>query len=189
MSIRNVPRFTILDDDPRLSLDGYSLLRADHPSDTKRGGVCILYKNHLPLIQKLGMSSLNECLVCELKVGRKKCFITTLYRSPSQSIEEFNNFKSNLEQTVININNNNPYISFFIGDFNVRNTNWWGGDTDNVQGLDLDELTFHHGLQQIINSPTHILPNSSSCIDLIFTSQPNLIIDSGLHASLFSRCS
>ena len=35
------------------------------------------------------------------------------------------------------------------------------------------------GLQQLINIPTYILPNSASCIDLIFTSQPNLIIDSG----------
>ena len=26
---------------------GYSLLRADHPIDIKRGGVCIYYKEHL----------------------------------------------------------------------------------------------------------------------------------------------
>ena len=28
------------------------------------------------------------------------------------------------------------------------------------------------GLQEIINEPTHIIGDSSSCIDLIFTSQP-----------------
>ena len=119
------------------------------------------------------MSSLYECLVCELKVGRKKCFTTTLYRSPSQSIEEFNNFKSNFEQTIININSNHPYISIFIADFNARNANWLGVDKDNSQGLDLDEIAIHNGLQQILNNPTDILPNSASCIDLIFTSQPN----------------
>ena len=30
--------------DPRLQLSGYSLVRADHPLDTKRGWFCIYYK-------------------------------------------------------------------------------------------------------------------------------------------------
>ena len=34
----------------------------------------------------------------------------------------------------------------------------------------------------------HILSTSSSCIDLIFTSQPNLITESGVHSSLHSNC-
>ena len=169
-------------------LNGYSLFRNDHPSNVRRGGVCIYYKDHLPLTRKSGISAINECLVCELKVGKKKCFITALYRSPSQSIEEFNNFKINLEQTIVNINNGNPYISIFLGDFNARNTNWWEGDTDNCHGLDLDEITSHYGLEQIINSPTHIPPNSASCIDLLFTSQSNLVTESGVHASLSPRC-
>ena len=179
---------TFLSDDSRLSLNGYSLLREDHPSDIKRGGVCVYYKDYLPLTRKYGMSTLNECLICELKIGKKKSIITTLYRSPSQTIEEYSNFKVNLEQTIVNINNSNPYISILIGDFNARNTSWWDGDTDNIQGLDLDEISSHYNLQQIINSPTHILPNSTSCIDLLFTSQPNLITESGVHASLFPRC-
>ena len=36
----------------------------------------------------------------------------------------------------------------------------------------------------MINDPTHLLKSSSSCIDLIFTSQPNLITESGIHPSL-----
>ena len=31
----------------------------------------------------------------------------------------------------------------------------------------------------MINEPTHILELSASCIDLIFTAQPNLITESG----------
>ena len=31
-------------------------------------------------------------------------------------------------------------------------------------------------------------PNTSSCIDLIFTDQPNLVVDSGVHPSLHSNC-
>ena len=36
----------------------------------------------------------------------------------------------------------------------------------------------------MINEPTHILESSSSYIDLIFTSQPKLITESGVHPSL-----
>ena len=44
------------------------------------------------------------------------------------------------------------------------------------------------GLQQIIKEPTHISNTSSSCIGLKFTSQPNLITDSGVHSSLHPNC-
>ena len=33
-----------LNDDPRSSLERYMVARADHPSNTKRGGVCIFCK-------------------------------------------------------------------------------------------------------------------------------------------------
>ena len=36
----------------------------------------------------------------------------------------------------------------------------------------------------ILDDPTHILKDSSSCIDLTFTSQPNLVKESGIHCSL-----
>ena len=43
-------------------------------------------------------------------------------------------------------------------------------------------------MSQVINEPTHILDNSKSCIDLIYTPQPNMIMDSGVHPSLHSNC-
>ena len=44
-------------------------------------------------------------------------------------------------------------------------------------------LTSQYGLKQITNQPTHILNNLSSCIDLLFTSQANLVMESGVHSS------
>ena len=35
---------SILEGDSSFQLDGYKVIRADHPSNTKRGGVCIYYK-------------------------------------------------------------------------------------------------------------------------------------------------
>ena len=55
---------TVLDssysnDDPRLQLSGYSLVRAVHPMCTKHGGVCIYYKEYISLICNY---SLDQCL-------------------------------------------------------------------------------------------------------------------------------
>ena len=36
-------------DDDKLQIPGYTLIRSDHPSNAKRGGVCIYYKSSLPL--------------------------------------------------------------------------------------------------------------------------------------------
>ena len=51
-----------------------------------------------------------------------------------------------------------------------------------------DSLTTMHGFKQIISDTTHILPQSSSCIDLIFTDQPNYVTDCGTHPSLHPNC-
>ena len=36
-------------DDDNLDIPGYIMVRADHPANSKRGGVCMYYKNCLPL--------------------------------------------------------------------------------------------------------------------------------------------
>ena len=75
-----------------------------------------------------------------------------------------------------------------IGDFNAKSSNWSSNDTITVKGAQLDYITSLHGMKQVINKPTHILENSSSCIDLNFSNQPNLITDSGVHPTLYSKC-
>ena len=66
-----------------------------------------------------------------------------------------------------------------------------GGPTEQIThcGLELHNLSTLQGYSQIINEPTNLQPNSSpSCIDLIFTNQPNLIFVSGVQPSLSSMC-
>ena len=43
---------TIPNDDNRIKIAGYSLVRADHLSNTKKGGVCTYYEDFLPVIKK-----------------------------------------------------------------------------------------------------------------------------------------
>ena len=42
---------TIPHNDANINFSGYSLLRADHPINTKRRGVCMHFKESLPLIR------------------------------------------------------------------------------------------------------------------------------------------
>ena len=57
-----------------------------------------------------------------------------------------------------------------------------------TKGAKTDTLTSQFWLQQIIKEPTHILAESSSCIDLIFTSHQNLVIESVVHPFLHPNC-
>ena len=45
------------------------------------------------------------------------------------------------------------------------------------------------GFSQLINKPTNFEPNKTpSCIDLIFSRQPNLVFESEIHPSLYNMC-
>ena len=65
---------SIENNDDRISIDGYNLIRSDHPSDSKRGGVCIYYKEHIPLIKRDDICTFDNSLVAEIHSKGEKCF-------------------------------------------------------------------------------------------------------------------
>ena len=65
---------------------------------------------------------------------------------------------------------------------------WCSTDKTTPEGAKLDYLTSQDGLTQLLKEPTHIPDNYRSCIDLIFTNQPNLVVDFGIHPSLHENC-
>ena len=170
-----------------LELEGYKLVRADHPDNVKLGGVCIYYKEYLP-VRVINLPYLQEALLLELNDQNKKIIISSLYRSPSQNSEEFESFLTNFEHLLSDINARKPSVSVILGDFNARSTSWWSSDIDSLEGSKLFSLSTLNGFHQIISEPTHVQRNSSSCIDLTFTDQPSLVINNGVHASLHSNC-
>ena len=178
---------TISSDDKNLCLDGYKLIRADHPKNIKQGGVCIYYRKTLPL-KIIQINYLPECLVCEINYDKRKIFIVTLYRSPSQTADKFNEFLSGFEGVIDSINQCNPYFTVITGDFNVCCNRWWVNDSSNTEGVSIDNLTSSYGLKQLIAKPTHILPTSSSCIGLLFTNQTNMVVNSGVFPPIPQSC-
>ena len=173
--------------DERLNMKEYKLIRADNPSDSKKGGVAIYYKEFLA-VRPVEVKSLNEYVIFEVSFKNKRGYVVSLYRSPSQTPDEFNNFLTSFEKSIGDIIAKNPSFVLITGDFNARSTNWWKNDLSTSEGTQIDSLTTSYDLSQIISDQTHILPNSSSCIDLIFTNQPKLVTVSGVHPSLHPKC-
>ena len=83
----------------------------------------------------------------------------------------------------------NPFVTFFTGDFNAHSQLWWPDGDTTPERMEIDYILSSLGLSQINTEPTNFEPNKNpSCIDLIITDQPNLILDCGTRASLDSYC-
>ena len=160
------------------------------------------------------MNYVSESILFELQIGPKICNFISLYRSPSQAADNFDSFldnlKSNLDTMTDNnhflvvaigdsfldnlklnldaMTDNNPFLVVVIGDFNARSSSWCINDKSNCEETKIDCLAIEYDLKQVINEPTHLLENSSSCTDLIFTSQQNLVMDAAVHPSLHANC-
>ena len=92
--------------DHLIEMEGYKLIRADHPGNIKRGGVCIYYKESLP-VRVISIPYINEALLLEMSFNNKKVMVSVIYRSPSQTNDDFDAFLSNLQLLLDDINHRN----------------------------------------------------------------------------------
>ena len=89
-------------DDHNLFTQVYCLIRADHPDDVKRGGVCLYFKENLT-VKVIDNSFIAQCTVCEITLQNQKGYVVVTYRSPSQSITKFDEFLSNFDKLLNHI--------------------------------------------------------------------------------------
>ena len=82
----------------------------------------------------------------------------------------------------------NPFLMTTISDFNTKSKNWYSQVKSSFEGKTIKSITSQFELYQLINETTNSLENCSLCIDLIFTSQPNLVVEPGVHPSLHPNC-
>ena len=104
----------------------------------------------------------------------------TLYCSPNQNQGEFEHFLLYLENLLGNIRNQDPSLTILLDEFNDRPKIWWVHDITNNQ---FTVWIFSANIRQ-----TYILQNASSCLDLLFPDQTNLVINSGVKSSLHENC-
>ena len=165
---------SIPNNDGNLEIPGYDLFRSKHPSNTTRGAACIYHRFII--------------INFEIRIGGKLCRFVSLYRSPSQSQDDFEAFANNVELNIDTATANNNFFTVVLGEFNTKSNLWFKGGKTTYEGSKVDGITSTFRLQQIINEPTHITVGSSSFIDFIFTSQPNLVLESRVHYSLHPNC-
>ena len=130
-------------DNDKLQISGYTLIRCDYPSNTKRGGFCIYYRSSLPL-RVINISYLHRYLSFDLQIGDKICNFVALYRSPSQSQDYFETFADNFDMRLEILARKNSFLITTIADFNAKSTNWYNkGETifegniiNNIHSLD-----------------------------------------------------
>ena len=176
----NIPTSSIL-------IDGFSPdpFRADKSDNTRNGGVCLYYREDLPIKSRTDLATLPETIVAEIKLNRKKIFFVLSYRHPNISISDFKEYISSLQDILENINKENPSAIILSGDFNARSPFFWEGDSATKEGELFSEFLISQNMDELINEPTHIKDNGSqSCIDLICTNQPFLFADFGVLPSL-----
>ena len=99
----------------------------------------------------MGNISLPECLACEIVIGKRKEYVITLYRSPSQNQGKFEHFLLSLENLLGNIRNQDPAFTILLGDFNARSKSWWVQDITNKEGTQIESVSSLYGFSQLIS--------------------------------------
>ena len=140
MHIWNILWF-ILEGDSSFQLDEYKVIRAKQPSNTKRGGVCIYYKELLS-VWALNLTNLNECIICVVWIQNCKGYIGVIYRFSSHSTATFEEFLSNFWGHFNTTVSSSSFFTIILGGFNARSFSWWKND---------EVLTSLYGFHQLIN--------------------------------------
>ena len=159
--------------------------RADSPSSEThpKGGVCLYYKENIPIKQRKDLQLINECVVAEIKLNRNKnIFFILAYRSPSQNSDELSAFFKGIEQIITCAKNEKPAMIILAGGLNARSPLLWSGETcENSAGKKLSEILIMENMDQIIDEATHHPTDGiETCIDLMITNNPSAVVDHGV---------
>ena len=101
--------------------------------------------NYIPL-KLINRNFFHEFLTIELIIKNKLCALVALYRSPSQSQNEFSSFITNLESTLQATSLRKLFLTIVLGDFNGKNKLWFDQDNTLYKGSILNDLMAQYGL-------------------------------------------
>ena len=132
-------------DDDNLKIEGYNIVRSDHPSNSRQGGVCIYYNQSLAL-KISDIKYLQECIVFQVLIANKLSNFISLYQSPSQTTDIFDQFSDNVQLSLDEVANHNPFLTVVLGNFNVKLENWYKHDKTSYEGAEIDALLTQFGL-------------------------------------------
>ena len=137
-------------------------MRSHHPSS--KTGICIYYHRDwdISIILQELFAFKNDRYhlfkrVFELMVGDKLCNFIALYKSPSQSQDQLESFKENLELNLELAVQNSPFLVVALSDLNATSSNWYKSDITMIESKAIANISAQFGIHQVINEPTHLL--------------------------------
>ena len=158
--------------DVQIGIHDYCIYRKDR---NKNGGGVAIYVNENKLSHKLRSDLLVndiELVAVEVKQPMSSPMIVLAwYRPPGTSIELF----KAIENILLKIDEERKDI-IFLGDFNCNIL----ADPLSCYTKRLLEICQNYSLSQMIKEPTWVTPLSSTLIDLIYTSNCEKVVESGV---------
>uniref|UniRef100_A0A2A4JM54 Reverse transcriptase domain-containing protein n=1 Tax=Heliothis virescens TaxID=7102 RepID=A0A2A4JM54_HELVI len=154
------------EDDRAPSVPGYRLKHIPRPTTIRGGrggGVAFYLKNGITARIRAHPEHSNvEQLWLNLNVSKNKLLIGTAYRPPWLELHSF------LDALTDSISGLAPYDHLILlGDFNVNML-----DVDSTKTKELTEFLNYFNVQQLVQTPTHYVGDSSSLIDIVCTDAP-----------------
>ena len=138
-------------------------IRKDRPINDPWGGVAIYVKNDLYCKHRkdLDVNDL-EAVWVETKLKQESILIGSFYRPPGVTVQYWDLIREGIRKA------SNTMLKFIIlGDFN---TNYLHNPSQHLL-----DIANHYQLHQTVKQATRITDKTSTCLDLIFTQNPNII--------------
>ena len=152
-----------------MGIDGYIIERKDR--NLMGGGIACYVRSNLTHVRRTDLENEQlEIMWLEIKLNKSKPWLVgVVYRPPSSYSEFFQRLEINLERVLDSSRN-----VVILGDFNCNMI------CQNPLSDKLMSICNDLQLKQLIDLPTRITENSSSCIDLILLPVEKTTIQSGV---------
>ena len=159
--------------DAELAIEGYSLVRNDRKDERRGGGTAIYYKSNFIARSRADICP-NDIETTWLEItlpNKHKILISSLYRPPNANIINFN---TNLENLFDSVCSDKEIL--VLGDLNCD----LAAKTLSSDTKELCKSFNIYQFKQLIKEFTRIAENSSTLLDLVFTTDSVKITDSGV---------
>ena len=117
----------------------------------------------------------NVLLVSEVSIQNSKGYIGVLVLYIGLWAKMFLNLKIFSTSWESYATSCNSLFTIILCNFTARSSVQWTRDKTKIEGTQLKSLKNMHVFHKLKSKPTHLLPQTSSCIDLIYTDWQNLI--------------
>ena len=137
------------------------------------GGVCVYVNtSEARTIEQIELDNDIEAIWLKITVEniQKPIIVASIYRPPNNPIDPF---LSSLDRCLRRTDRLHEHYTLLAGDFNARNSCWYGGDTRDDAGENLHQLFSLFSLEQLNHFPTNLYADQlKSCLDLVSTNIP-----------------